>query len=72
VVAHELVRFQVGPYSLWWTAGSADLTSLGLVAPNLPDPQCFARLLQDTWGDVEQADSLQSGMPEDELAEDTG
>lgn len=50
-VCHELVRFQVGPYSVWWAAGSDDLAPMGLVSPDLPDPQCFARFLEGSWGD---------------------
>lgn len=66
-VCHELVRFQVGPYSIWWTPGVEDLDSMGLVAPELPNPQCFVRLLEGTWGapaDIaapgEQGDSIAS------------
>jgi len=50
-VCHELVRFQVGPYSVWWTQDSEDLPSMGLVAPNLPNPLSFAQLLAGNWGD---------------------
>lgn len=50
-VCHELVQFQVGPYSIWWTPGSDELESMGLVAPNLPNPHCFARFLEASWGD---------------------
>jgi len=50
-VCHELVRFQVGPYSVWWTQDSAELPSMGLVAPDLPNPLSFAQLLAGTWGD---------------------
>lgn len=50
-VCHELVRFQVGPYSIWWTPGSDDLESMGLVSPNLPSPQCFVRFLEGSWGE---------------------
>ena len=48
-VSHELVSFQVGSYSIWWTPGSEELAPMSLVAPNLPDPQCFAQLLAGTW-----------------------
>lgn len=50
-VCHELVRFQVGPYSIWWTQGSDYLDSMGLVSPDLPKPQCFVRLLEGSWGE---------------------
>ena len=50
-VCNELVRFQVGPYSVWWTLGTDELESMGLVAPNLPDPLCFSQLLAGSWGD---------------------
>ena len=49
-VCHELVRFQVGSYSIWWAPGADESTSMGLVSPDLPDPQCFAGLLEGTWG----------------------
>ena len=51
-VCHELVRFQVGTYSVWWTLDSDEQPSMGLVAPDLPSPQCFAQLLIGSWGDV--------------------
>ena len=66
-VCHELVHFQVGPYSIWWTPGSEDTDSMGLVAPELPNPQCFVRLLEGSWAEVadvaatdEQGDSIAS------------
>ena len=49
-VCHELVCFQVGLYSVWWTPGSDELESMGLVSPDLPDPQCFSRFLEGSWG----------------------
>lgn len=60
-VCHELVRFQVGPYSIWWTPGSDDFESMGLVSPNLPDPQCFVRFLERSWGE-----STEGATPEEE------
>jgi len=60
-VCHELVRFQVGPYSIWWTPGSDDFESMGLVSPNLPDPQCFVRFLEGSWGE-----STEGATPEEE------
>lgn len=53
-VCHELVRFQVGPYSIWWTSGSDDSESMGLVAPDLPEPHCFTRFLEGSWGDASE------------------
>jgi len=50
-VCNELVRFQVGPYSVWWTLGTDEFASMGLVAPDLPDPLCFSQLLAGSWGD---------------------
>jgi len=61
-VCHELVSFQVGSYSIWWTPGSDDLESMGLVSPDLPKPQCFSRFLEGSWG--ESADMT---APEEEL-----
>ncbi len=48
-VCHELVQFQVGPHSIWWTPGADDPDSMGLVSPGLPNPQCFVRLLEGSW-----------------------
>jgi len=48
-VCHELVHFQVGPYTVWWTPGSDEFESMGLVAPGLPAPACFASLLKGYW-----------------------
>ena len=48
-VCHELVQFQVGPYSAWWSPGSDDADAMGLVSPELPAPQCFAYLLRHSW-----------------------
>lgn len=53
-VCHELVSFQVGPYSVWWTLGTEELPSMGLVAPDLPNPLGFAQLLQGAWDDAAQ------------------
>jgi len=53
-VCHELVCFQVGSYSIWWTPGSDDLESMGLVSPDLPKPQCFVRFLEGSWGSTTQ------------------
>ena len=50
-VCHELVRFQVGTYSVWWTQDSAELPSMGLVAPDLPNPLSFAQLLAGAWAE---------------------
>jgi len=50
-VCHELVRFQVGPYSVWWAQDIEELAPMGLVAPDLPNPLSFTQLLQGTWGD---------------------
>lgn len=68
-VCHELVRFQVGPYSIWWTPGSDDLESMGLVSPDLPNPQCFVRFLEGSWGE-----SAEVTTPEEEpnMTESTG
>lgn len=63
-VSHELVRFQVGDYSLWWNDGSDELSPMALVAPSLPDPACFVRLLEGTW------DSLDDDQPQDVESED--
>ena len=52
VVCHELVHFQVGHYSIWWTPGSEDSASMGLVAPGLPAPQSFASLLAGRWNEM--------------------
>ena len=69
-VSHKLVSFQVGPYSLWWAPGTDELMSMGMVTPDLPDPQCFARLLEGTWGDPLETETLESDLPEPEPAED--
>ena len=53
-VSHELVSFQVGNYSLWWNDGSEELSAMALVAPSLPDPACFARLLEGSWGTLDE------------------
>ena len=71
-VCHELVRFQVGSYSIWWTPGSEESTSMGLVAPDLPDPQCFARLLEGSWGDVPETTGPETTVPETTVPETTG
>ena len=63
-VCHELVRFQVGSYSLWWAPGADESTSMGLVSPDLPDPQCFARLLEGTWGAAPEAVSPEEVVPD--------
>lgn len=60
-VCHELVRFQVGQYSVWWTEDSEDLPSMGLVAPDLPDPLSFAQLLSGNWGDSSPATAATDG-----------
>ncbi len=60
-VCHELVRFQVGLYSVWWTPGSDELTSMGLVSPDLPDPLCFAQLLEGSWGEFLDTDAPEEG-----------
>ena len=62
VVCHELVHFQVGHYSIWWTAGSEEMAAMGLVAPGLPAPQCFASLLTGRWDETE--DGLVSQEPQ--------
>ena len=65
VVCHELVSFQVGVYSIWWTPGLEGEASMGLIAPKLPAPQSFARLLAGTWNEqpqtAETIDALISG-----------
>lgn len=68
-VAHELVRFQVGPYSLWWTAASDEAPSMGMVAPDLPDPRVFSRFLQCTWGAATQDEMPADDAPDSEFAE---
>ncbi len=50
-VCHELVSFQVGAYSVWWTGGSEATDAMGLVSPDLPHPEAFAYLLAGTWHD---------------------
>ncbi len=54
-VCHELVNFQVGPYSIWWTPGSDEHESMGLVAPGLPAAPCFANLLRGYWDQHEES-----------------
>ncbi len=66
-VSHELVRFQVGPYSLWWAPGSDELMSMGMVTPDLPNPLCFARLLEGTWGDAPASEALETKTPASEM-----
>jgi type VI secretion system protein ImpM len=56
-VCHEMVSFQVGAYSVWWTPGSDDSAPMSLVAPNLPAPECFAYLLAGSWADAPSADT---------------
>lgn len=51
-VCHEMVRFQVGSYSIWWTPGSDVAAPMSLVAPDLPAPACFAYLLAGSWGEA--------------------
>jgi type VI secretion system protein ImpM len=67
-VSHELVSFQVGNYSLWWNDGSDDLQPMALVAPLLPDPACFTRLLQGSWGNLSEDEP---GIIEPQEAENT-
>lgn len=67
-VCHELVRFQVGPYSIWWTPGTEELMSMGLVAPDLPNPLCFARLLAGTWGESSETIVTQEAIVAGESA----
>lgn len=55
-VAHELVRFQVGDYSLWWTTAVEEQPAMALVSPGLPDPAAYSCLLQGTWGASFEAD----------------
>lgn len=57
-VCHELVRFQVGDYSLWWTPDSGEFETMALIAPNLPDPLAFSSLLAGSWGDTFDAEAL--------------
>jgi type VI secretion system protein ImpM len=73
-VSHELVRFQVGVYSLWWNDGSDDLSSMALVAPSLPDPACFARLLEGSWGALEdvEPEGVEAEVVEAEIVEAEG
>ena len=67
-VSHELVRFQVGPYSLWWAPGTDEVMSMGMVSPDLPNPLCFARLLEGTWGDAPESEALETKAPASETA----
>ncbi len=60
-VCHELVRFQVGPYSVWWTQDIEELPPMGLVAPDLPNPLSFTQLLQGTWGDSPDTSTEEQG-----------
>lgn len=55
-VCHEMVSFQVGAYSIWWTPGSDETVPMSLVAPDLPAPQCFAHLLAGSWGETFPSD----------------
>lgn len=48
-ICHELVTFQVGAYSLWWSLDQDSATSTGLVTPGLPPPASFASLLNGYW-----------------------
>jgi type VI secretion system protein ImpM len=63
-VCHELVSFQVGSYSVWWTQESAELPSMGLVAPELPNPLSFAQLLAGTWSDSSETSDEEQGVKE--------
>jgi type VI secretion system protein ImpM len=67
-VCNELVRFQVGLYSIWWTLGTDEFASMGLVAPDLPDPLCFSQLLAGTWGDSPDMSVGEQDASEVELA----
>jgi len=58
-ISHELVNFQVGPYSVWWTPSSGTFDAMGLVAPGLPAPPSFSSLLKGRWD--EQQDAQDSG-----------
>ncbi len=69
-VSHEFVRFQVGSYSLWWAPGTEESMSMGMVTPDLPNPQCFARLLKGTWGDPLETETVESDLPQSESVED--
>jgi type VI secretion system protein ImpM len=70
-VSHELVSFQVGDYSLWWSDGSDELQPMALVAPSLPDPACFSRLLQGSWGSLteDEAEVVESEDADNVVAE---
>ena len=57
-VAHELVQFQVGLFSLWWCHGDEETESMSLVAPGLPKPESFSRLLAGDWGEQFAAEQL--------------
>ena len=63
-VCHELVQFQVGPYSVWWTQDSAELPSMALVAPDLPNPLSFAELLAGAWTDLPDTNVENQGAME--------
>ena len=65
-VCHELVSFQVGPYSAWWSPGSEDADAMGLVSPELPAPQCFASLLKQSW-DGAVMTAPQGDIPQTEI-----
>lgn len=66
-VCHELVHFQVGPYSVWWTPGSDEFEATGLVAPGLPAPACFASLLKGYWEQQLESATSDQQEPEAEL-----
>ena len=65
------MRFQVGDYSLWWNDGSDDLPPMALVAPSLPDPVCFTRLLEGSWGtlDDDEPEVVETEVEGDMVAE---
>jgi type VI secretion system protein ImpM len=42
---HDLMVSRLGGYSLWWTAGSDDVSPSFLVQPGLPAPKRFLRFL---------------------------
>ena len=70
-VAQQLVDFQVGQFSLWWTHAEEGQESMTLVAPILPNPQSFSRLLAGDWGP--QFDSELLGIePEEAMAAEGG
>lgn len=66
-VCHEMVSFQVGAYSLWWTPGSDAIAPMSLVAPDLPAPQCFAHLLAGSWGETSASDAPYESTPAGEM-----